>query len=95
MTHIHSDDSSVESVMSPDESEKGFNYAADYKRRGTGVPLVSLPEEPEEDPQDQKPEVETGSHSTKQEWGQVDMVAWILLLCITIECFIEGNVNRK
>ena len=28
--------------------------------------------------------------SHEQDWQSVDMVAWILLLCITIECFIEG-----
>ena len=26
----------------------------------------------------------------KQNWAQVDMVAWILLLCIAFECFVEG-----
>ena len=77
--------------MSPDGDEKGLNYASDYKRRGTGVPLVSLPEE-EPDHDDSENEKSQNS-STDQEWGQVDMVAWILLLCITIECFIEGRLD--
>lgn len=30
------------------------------------------------------------SHGHEQDWKKVDMVAWILLLCIAFECLIEG-----
>ena len=29
-------------------------------------------------------------HDHKQNWGAVDMVAWVLLITISVECFIEG-----
>ena len=81
---------SYESVLSGDDEERGREYTQLSKRRGTMAPLVTLPED-FEDENNQKENHSKFYQSQEQEWHNVDMVAWILLLCITIECFIEGK----
>ena len=56
------------------------------------APLVTLPEDLE-DENNKKDYNSKFFHDKDQDWQNVDMVAWILLLCITIECFIEGRVT--
>ena len=34
-------------------------------------------------------------HSEEQDWKAVDKVAWVLLITIFVECFIEGLVFPK
>ena len=83
---------SYESVLSADDEERGREYTQLSKRRGTMAPLVTLPEDLE-DENNKKDYNSNFFHDKDQNWQNVDMVAWILLLCITIECFIEGRVN--
>ena len=82
---------SYESVLSADDEERGREYTQLSKRRGTMAPLVTLPEDLE-DENNKKDYNSKFFHDKDQDWQNVDMVAWILLLCITIECFIEGRV---
>jgi zinc transporter ZupT len=55
---------------------------------------VKLPVEDEDDDEDvfQNKDIKSKEHDDhgKQDWKKVDMVAWILLLCISFECLIEG-----
>ena len=81
---------SYESVLSADDEERGREYTQLSKRRGTMAPLVTLPEDLE-DENNQNDYNSKFFHDKDQDWQNVDMVAWILLLCITIECFIEGS----
>ena len=47
-------------------------------------------EERETDFSDMKNNSDHNEHDHKQDWGAVDMVAWVLLITISVECFIEG-----
>ena len=80
---------SYESVLSGDDEERGREYTQLSKRRGTMAPLVTLPEDFEDENKENHSKFEW--QGKEQDWQNVDMVAWILLLCITIECFIEGT----
>ena len=80
---------SYESVLSGDDEERGREYTQLSKRRGTMAPLVTLPEDFEDENKENHSKFEC--QGKEQDWQNVDMVAWILLLCITIECFIEGT----
>jgi zinc transporter ZupT len=76
-----------------------LSYAKLKQRRNTGVPLVNLPVEDDDEKtsdassKSKKKKEKHDSHHGKQDWKKVDMVAWILLLCISIECLIEGIGN--
>ena len=76
-----------------------FSYAKLKQRRNTGIPLVNLPVEDDDEKtsnassKSKKDKEIHDSHHGKQDWKKVDMVAWILLLCISIECLIEGIGN--
>ena len=56
-------------------------------------PLIEEDEDEEEtetdfDKASQTSDKEDGHH--KQDWDKVEPVAWVLLITISIECFIEG-----
>lgn len=74
----------------------GKRYSKTADRRNTGLPLVKMPAE-RDDSDDDSIKTETisntemsNNHDAPQDWKKVDMVAWILLLCIAFECLIEG-----
>ena len=37
--------------------------------------------------------VESHSHENDDDWSNIDPIAWVILVTVTIECFIEGIIR--
>ena len=54
------------------------------------MPLVSIKEDDEETDFDRESNKSENDDHHKQDWSKVEPVAWVLLITISVECFIEG-----
>ena len=89
------DSTTEETTEESDIEAEGANYVKSHHRKPTGMPLVTVKEDDDDEEETDFDKTSTISSDDeedhhKQDWSKVEPVAWVLLITISIECFIEG-----
>ena len=70
------------------ENDDVFKHAV-YTRRE--IPKREVLSKTEETPSEEVEQIDSQIiHDDKQDWAAVDPTAWVILISISVECFIEG-----